>query len=102
ARGHLAKAREMVLDEECTDIAEGLCLNVALDEFSEAGPTVNVRTTSLCLGTPKESKTHSLLLFLTSAVYYAHLGNIQWHTILQIGRHCNAALGLCGPRAPLR
>ena len=37
----------MVLDQECTDIAECLGLNIALNEFPEAGATVDIRATLL-------------------------------------------------------
>src|SRR5215475_7301426 len=74
ARRHLAKAREMVLDQEGTDITESLGLNIALNEFPEAGAAVDIRATPLCLGTTEESKPHSLLLFLASTVCYANPG----------------------------
>ncbi len=64
----------MVLDEECTDIAEGLGLNIALNEFPEARPTVDIRTTPLCLCTTEESKPHSLLRFLASTICCANTG----------------------------
>ena len=43
----------MVLDQECTDIAEGLGLNIALDEFPEAGAAVDIRATLLACALPK-------------------------------------------------
>src|SRR5712691_753056 len=74
ACGHLAKAGEMVLDEECTDIAECLGLDIALNEFPKARTTVDIRATPLCLCTTEESKPHSLLLFLASTVCCTNTG----------------------------
>jgi hypothetical protein len=92
----------MVLDEECADIAEGLGLYIALNEFPEAGAAVDIRTTPFCLCTTEESKAHSLLLFLASTVNCAHHGQETFHTILKIGRRCNAAAGVvqnrCQPK----
>ena len=84
ARRHLAKASEMVLDQECTDIAECLGLNIALNEFPEAGATVDIRATPLCLCTTEESKPHSLLLFLASTVCCANPGT---HAPIMVRKH---------------
>ena len=64
----------MVLYEECTDIAECLGLNIALNEFTEASAAVDIRATPLCLCATKESKPHSLLLFLASTICCANTG----------------------------
>ena len=84
ARRHLAKASEMVLDQECTDIAECLGLNIALNEFPEASAAVDIRATPLCLCTAEKSKPHSLLLFLASTVWCANPGA---HVPIMVRKH---------------
>src|SRR5215470_11743443 len=47
----LTESREVVLDEERTDEAERLGFDVQIDEISEPGAAVGVRTATLGLGT---------------------------------------------------